>query len=82
MTRVDNDVTEEVCKPLSFVLYIFNCHFTQFPFYDTLVLYVPIHLESEWLEQASLWHEIYCHDLEVMTSNPAWVELGVCSASV
>ena len=33
-----------------------------------------------WLEQA--WHEVYCHDLEVMNSIPSWVELGVCSSSV
>ena len=31
---------------------------------------------AECLEQASQWHEMYCHDLEVMNSNPAWVELG------
>ena len=38
---------------------------------------------AKWLEQASQWHEMYRHDLEVMSSNPArleaWVELGVCS---
>ena len=28
------------------------------------------------------WHEMYCRDLEVMSSNPSWVELGVCSTSV
>ena len=27
-------------------------------------------LMAEWLEQASQWHEVYCHDLEVMSSNP------------
>ena len=27
-------------------------------------------------------HEMYCHDLEVMSSNPGRVELGVLSASV
>ena len=32
-------------------------------------------LMAEWLEQASQWHEMYCHDLEVMSSNPGWVEL-------
>ena len=25
---------------------------------------------------------MYCHDLEVMGSNPGWVELGLRSASV
>ena len=33
-------------------------------------------------EQASQWHEVYCHDLKVMSSNPGRVELGVRSTSV
>ena len=37
---------------------------------------------ASWLEQASQWHEMYCHDLEVMSSNPGWVELCVLSTSV
>ena len=37
---------------------------------------------AEWLEQASQWHEMYCHDLEVMSSNPSRVELGVRKPSV
>ena len=28
------------------------------------------------LEQSSQWHELHCHDLEVMSSNPGQVELG------
>ena len=39
-------------------------------------------LMAKWLEQASQWHEMYCRDLEVMSSNPSWVEFGVCSTSV
>ena len=35
----------------------------------------------EWWEQASQWHEMYCHDLEVMSSKPGRVELGVRSTS-
>ena len=31
---------------------------------------------AKWLEQASQWHEMYCHDLGVMSSNPGRVELG------
>ena len=31
---------------------------------------------AEWLEQASQRHEMYCHDLEVMSRNPIRVELG------
>ena len=31
----------------------------------------------QWLEQASQWHEMYCHDLEVMSSSPDRVELDV-----
>ena len=34
-------------------------------------------LMAEWLEQASLWYEMYCHDLEGMNSNRSWVELGL-----
>ena len=33
---------------------------------------------AEWLEQASQWHEMHHHDLEIMSSNPGWVELEVC----
>ena len=36
----------------------------------------------EWLEQVSQLHEMYCHDLEVMSSNPGRVELVVHSTSV
>ena len=38
-------------------------------------------LMVDWLEQASQIHEMYCHGLEVMNSNPGWVELGVCNTS-
>ena len=34
------------------------------------------------IEQAYQWHQIYCHDLEVVSSNPGWVELGVYGTSV
>ena len=39
---------------------------------------------AEWLEQVSQWHEMYCHDLEVISSNPGRgrFELGVRSVSV
>ena len=30
-------------------------------------------LMAKWLEQASQRHEMYCHDLEVMSSNPGQV---------
>ena len=36
---------------------------------------------AEQLEQASHGHEMYCHDLEVMSLNPSQVELGVHSTS-
>ena len=32
---------------------------------------------AKWLVQAFQWHEMYCHDLEVMSSNPSRVELRV-----
>ena len=37
---------------------------------------------AKWLEQASQWQEMYCHDLEIMSSNPGQVELGVLCTSV
>ena len=37
---------------------------------------------AEWLEQATQWHEMYCNDLEVMSSNLGQVKLGVRSTSV
>ena len=37
---------------------------------------------TKWLEQVSQWHEMYSHDLEVMSSNPSWVRLVVLSTSV
>ena len=39
-------------------------------------------LMAEWLQQASQWHGVYRHDLEVMGLNPGWVELGVRSTAV
>ena len=39
-------------------------------------------LRTKWLEQAFQWREMYCHDLEVLNSKPARVELGVHSTSV
>ena len=32
---------------------------------------------AKWLEQASQWHEMYCYDLEVMTSNLSLGKFGV-----
>ena len=39
---------------------------------------------AEWLEKASQWHEVYCHDLamEVMSSNPGRVKLVFLSEVV
>ena len=39
-------------------------------------------LMAKSLKQASQWHEMYCQDLEIMSLNPSWVELGVRSAYV
>ena len=39
-------------------------------------------LMAKWLEQAPQWHEMYCHDLKIMTSSPGLVKLGVRSTSV
>ena len=43
---------------------------------------MTLSLMAKCLEQASQWHEMYCHDQEVMSSNAALVELGVRSTSV
>ena len=45
-------------------------------------MHVQKSLMAEWLEQASQFHEVYCHDLEVMSLNPGQVEVGVRSTSV
>ena len=55
-------------------------------------LFTPVYPQREnWevtdglvviLERASQWHELYCYDLEVMSSNPGRVELGVRGTSV
>ena len=37
---------------------------------------------AKWLRAGVSVHEMYCHDLEVMSSNPARVELGVRSTYV
>ena len=39
-------------------------------------------LMAKWLEQASQLLEMYCHDLEVMSSSPSQVELGVLGTYV
>ena len=36
---------------------------------------------AQWLRQASQGHEMCCHDLEIMGSNPSQVEHGVHSTS-
>ena len=32
---------------------------------------------AKWLEQTPQSMGMHCHDLEVMSSNPGWVELGM-----
>ena len=32
--------------------------------------------------QASQWHQMFCHDPEVMSSNPRWVDMGVHSPTL
>ena len=43
---------------------------------------VRISMMAEWLRLVSQGHGMYCHDLEVMGSNPSWVEPKVCYTSV
>ena len=38
--------------------------------------------DGQVVRSASQWYEMYCHDLEVMSSNPSWVELEVRSTFV
>ena len=38
-------------------------------------------LIPKWLGPASQGYKLYCHDLEVMGSNPGQTELRVCSTS-
>ena len=47
-----------------------------------VLLFKTQSLMALWLEQASQWHEMYCHDLKIMSSNPSRVKLGVDSTSV
>ena len=49
-----------------------------------MIVYIPClkTLMAKWLEQASQWHGMYCHDLKVMSSSPSRVELGVRGTSV
>ena len=49
---------------------------------DDQVVRAQKSLTARWLEQASQWHEMYCHDLEIMSSNSSRVELGVLGTSV
>ena len=37
---------------------------------------------AKWLRAGVAVHEMYCHDLEVVSSNPARVQLWVRSTSV
>ena len=34
---------------------------------------------DQWLRRASQGHEMYCHDMEVMSSDSSWIELRVRS---
>ena len=35
-----------------------------------------VFFHSSIREKASQWHEVYCHDLKVMSSNPSRAEIG------
>ena len=47
-----------------------------------MTAYIFKSLMAKWLEKVSQLHEMYCHDLEVMSSNSSRVELGVLGTSV
>ena len=44
--------------------------------------YECLHMYQYTFRFSQGWHEMYCHDLEVMSSNPGCDELGVHSTSV
>ena len=51
--------------------------------YDEIYMnYIITSLIAKWLQQVSHWHEMCCHDLEVISSNSGRVELGVRSTPV
>ena len=39
-------------------------------------------LMAKWLARVSQWHEVYCHDLDVMGSNLSRVEILVSNTSI
>ena len=45
-------------------------------------LMFPCQQQMMSVDQASQWHEMYCHDLDVMSSSPDQAELGVRGTSV
>ena len=49
---------------------------------DAQLLWTTQSLMAEWLGRASQVYEMYCHDLEVMGSNPSRVELEMRGTSV
>ena len=63
----------EIGMKLQYIIIAFICRWS--------FIIVPPTTNSA-LEQASQWHEMYSHDLEVMSSNPCWVKLEVRGASV
>ena len=71
--------------PLMFLsLSIFLSHPTYTALYSSRD---PVMISSKYWNRSTCIHEwlghgLYCHDLEVMSSNPNWVELGVHSTSV
>ena len=49
---------------------------------STIIAHIWKWLVAQWLKRASQGHEMYCHDVEVVGSNPSQVKLGVHSAFV
>ena len=63
-----------------FFAYLFMANF-----YETYLQPFLLYCVPDWVKLfgcISQWHEMYCHDMKVISSNPSWVKLGVHSTSV
>ena len=77
-----------VCLSFCHLLWYYICNYAiVFCSYETpwswvmTILYAALYTMCN-MATASQWHEVYCHDLEVVSSNPSQVEFGVHSTSV
>ena len=75
----NKDINPQVKWAVSLVITAGHCNLPQ----DVCeCAWVKKSLMAEWLGRASLRYEMYCHDLEVMGSNPGRARLWVRGTSV